>query len=372
MIKLCLLLILWPLLLCGASAQFSASKGQENIVPNHSFEKFSGTPIGWYYKGAHFDNVMQYWNSPTSTSPDIFGKGIRVPNSWRDKGFGDLRAQSGNRFVGITLYGCSNGKPHCREYIQIQLTEPLVKGQKYGIEYYISHLPRSMYCNNMGIYFSDKQYEYKIEQHLDFIPQTKEEKVAEISPKNWKRIKHEFVASSTASYLIIGNFNTDDETQVIQHAKQDFNYAYYYFDNISVVKQRPIIPVPAQPNTLMAKPIETGEIIILKDIYFDLSKSNLLPRSYRTLKNLIALMHKFPNLKIEIRGHTDNQGSSKYNQELSLERAAAVVDYLHIHGNIPRARLKFVGYGDSKPVSSNQSLDGRQQNRRVEFLVLSN
>lgn len=362
----------WLLLISSLAAQTPDSKSQQNIVPNSSFEKFSGTPIGWYYKGAHFDNVMQYWKSPTSTSPDIFGKGVRVPNTWHSKGFGDLAAQDGERFVGITLYGCSNGKPHCREYLQIQLKEPLVIGQKYAVSYYISHLPRSMYCNNMGIHFSDKQYEYKIEQHLDFSTETKEEKVVVVSAKKWKKIKHEFIAEEASSYLIIGNFDTDEQTQVSQTAKQDFNYAYYYFDNISVIKQRPIITVPAQPNTLLANTIQAGEIIVLKDIFFDLNKSDLLPRSYRTLENLIVLMQNSPNLKIEIRGHTDNQGSSDYNQELSLKRAASVVDYLYIHGDIDRSRLKFIGYGDSNPVSSNESLDGRQQNRRVEFLVLSN
>ena len=343
----------------------------QNIVPNASFEDFSGTPIGWYYKGAHFDNVMRFWNSPTSTSPDIFGKGIRVPNSWKNKGFGDQSPHHGERFVGITLYGCSKGKPHCREYLQIRLEEPLVVGQRYQVEYYISHLPRSAYCNNMGIYFSEKQYEYKTEEFLSFTPQIKEEKIAKVSSHSWKKISQEFTANNEATVMIIGNFNEDEQTEVLQNSNQDFNYSYYYFDNISVTKRKPIIDVPVHSNELLSNNISTGEIIVLKNIFFDLNKSELLPRSHIALHDLIDLMRSKPKLRIEIRGHTDNQGDSVYNQELSFKRAKSVVEYLIAQGGIEKSRLQFKGLGDSLPCSSNETLEGRQQNRRVEFLVLS-
>jgi len=314
--------------------QLAEDKMPQNIVPNPSFEDFSGTPIGWYYKGAHFDNVMQFWNSPT-------------------------------------MYGCSNGKPHCREYVQIQLEEPLVVGQRYEVQYHISHLPRSMYSNNMGVYFSEKQYEYKTEELLQFTPQVQEKQVASITAKNWKKVTAEFIAETPAAYLIIGNFNDDEQTEVNQIAKQDFKFSYYYFDNISVIKKRPYVDVPEHPNELLNNKIETGEIIVLKNIFFDLNKSALLPRSHIALQDLIDLMRSKPNLRIEIRGHTDNQGDSDYNQELSFRRAESVVDFIHTRGGIGKSRLQFKGFGDSQPSSSNETLEGRQQNRRVEFLVLS-
>lgn len=356
---------------------FSSSYGQlddpttHNIVPNHSFENFSGTPIGWYYKGAHFDNVMRFWNSPTSTSPDIFGKSVRVPNSWKNKGFGDQTAFHGERFVGITLYGCSKGKPHCREYLQIQLEEPLVVGQRYKVQFYVSHLPRSTYCNNIGVHFSEKQYEFRTEELLSFEPQVIEKNIATVSPKGWKKVSQEFVATTPASYLIIGNFKDDENTQTRQLPNQDFNYSYYYVDNISVVKSKPLIEVPIHSNELLNNKIKAGEIIVLKNIFFDLNKSELLPLSYVALMDLIDLMNTKPNLRIEIRGHTDNQGNKEYNQELSFKRAKSVVDYLIAQGGIQHTRLEFKGLGDTLPCSSNTSLEGRQQNRRVEFRVLS-
>ncbi|MEZ4983234.1 MAG: hypothetical protein R2769_16930, partial [Saprospiraceae bacterium] len=115
-------------------AQSSAEVQLENIVPNGGFEQYAATPIGWFYKGQHFTNVMKFWSSPTAASPDIFGPKVRVPAHWADKGFGKMKPHGGESMVGLTLYGCDDGKPHCREYIQIQLKEPLVPSQGYYFE----------------------------------------------------------------------------------------------------------------------------------------------------------------------------------------------------------------------------------------------
>ncbi|MEZ4952432.1 MAG: hypothetical protein R2825_02495 [Saprospiraceae bacterium] len=55
---------------------------QPNIIPNPSFERFSSPPIGWFYKGEHYTNVMKYWSSATNASPDVFGPKVRVPAHW--------------------------------------------------------------------------------------------------------------------------------------------------------------------------------------------------------------------------------------------------------------------------------------------------
>ncbi|MEM9992267.1 MAG: hypothetical protein AAF738_10925, partial [Bacteroidota bacterium] len=120
------------------------AKQLSNIIPNPSFEEYSTIPIGWFYRGQHFTNVMKYWSSATAASPDVFGPKVRVPSHWTDKGFGDQYARTGESMVGMTIYGCDNGKPHCREYIQVQLLEPLVQYQNYYLEFWVVHLPRSL------------------------------------------------------------------------------------------------------------------------------------------------------------------------------------------------------------------------------------
>jgi outer membrane protein OmpA-like peptidoglycan-associated protein len=116
------------------------------------------------------------------------------------------------------------------------------------------------------------------------------------------------------------------------------------------------------------KPIRIGESVILKNIFFDTDRYELKPTSISELTKLLELLQKNPNLKVEISGHTDNQGSAEYNIVLSQNRARAVFDYLTSNGISP-SRLTFSGYGLSRPIDSNDTPEGRANNRRTEFRV---
>src|SRR5690606_23482416 len=110
--------------------------------------------------------------------------------------------------------------------------------------------------------------------------------------------------------------------------------------------------------------------ILLKNIFFDLDKATLRPESTAELNRLIKLMNDVPTLKIELSGHTDSQGSDAYNQGLSERRAQAVVDFVTKAG-ISASRLVSMGYGETQPIATNETKEGRQLNRRTEFKVLS-
>ncbi len=103
-----------------------------------------------------------------------------------------------------------------------------------------------------------------------------------------------------------------------------------------------------------------------KTILFDLGKSTIRPESYAVLQKIVDVMKEYPNAKFEIEGHTDSSGSLALNERLSKERAASVKDYLVTIG-MDASRLTSVGYGPSKPIASNKTAAGRQQNRRVEI-----
>ncbi len=117
------------------------------------------------------------------------------------------------------------------------------------------------------------------------------------------------------------------------------------------------------------KKIEVGGSIVLNNIFFDYDKAILRSESTAELNRLIQMLNEMPTLRIEISGHTDNKGSSAYNNSLSEKRAKAVVDYLVEHG-IKADRLQFKGLGFSNPIASNDTEEGRQLNRRTEFKVL--
>lgn len=118
------------------------------------------------------------------------------------------------------------------------------------------------------------------------------------------------------------------------------------------------------------KKLEIGKSIVLNNIFYDFDKSTLRAESMAELDRLVQLMNENPSLKIELSSHTDNKGSDEYNQKLSQARAQAVVDFL-IGKGISAARLVAKGYGETIPVAANETEEGRQQNRRTEFKILS-
>jgi OOP family OmpA-OmpF porin len=116
-------------------------------------------------------------------------------------------------------------------------------------------------------------------------------------------------------------------------------------------------------------PIEVGSTVRLNNIFFDVGKATLRPESYSELDRLGGLMVQNPKMQIELSGHTDNVGSDDSNMKLSEDRAKTVTEYLITLG-IATNRVIAKGYGETKPVTSNDTEDGRQMNRRVEFTIL--
>ncbi len=123
--------------------------------------------------------------------------------------------------------------------------------------------------------------------------------------------------------------------------------------------------------TIELKNIRIGSKIALRNVFFDTGKSGIRPESNSELNRLVKLMKDVPGLKIELSGHTDNTGSASMNMTLSQSRAEAVVAYLARNG-IVKTRMTGVGYGPNRPVDTNDTSDGRQNNRRTEFEITGN
>jgi OmpA-OmpF porin, OOP family len=109
--------------------------------------------------------------------------------------------------------------------------------------------------------------------------------------------------------------------------------------------------------------------IKLPGVVFETNKAELLPESIPVLEGAIATLKRYPDLKIQVAGHTDSRGSDAYNLDLSARRAATVLKFLQ-DGGVPND-LSSRGYGERQPVASNNNDDGRQQNRRVVLRVLN-
>jgi len=345
-----------------------AQKPSANIVPNPGFERFASAPIGWSYKGAYFGEVVKYWFSATTASPDIYGPGVHVPMDWAEKGFGDQKPRTGKCMAGLTLFGCTNGKPHCREFVEIQLAEPLVVGQAYHVEFWVTHLAKSLQINNLGAYFSISEIKRMTDEVLVRDAQVSAKNIVPAPGGKWVKLSGQFVAKYEAEYLVIGNFRDDFNTLSVAPREDCFNYAYYYLDDVLVKKIPPYMPVPIKPDDLSLQKLEQGKTIQLKNIYFEFDKDELMPRSFVELNKLLKIMREHPKLSIEIVGHTDALGDEDYNLDLSRRRALAVVNFLQ-ENKISKNRLRSHGEGEAKPIASNETDEGRAQNRRVEFVV---
>lgn len=113
-----------------------------------------------------------------------------------------------------------------------------------------------------------------------------------------------------------------------------------------------------------------GNKWVLLGVNFDFGKTSIRPESLPILYNAVEILLTHPNIDVEIQGYTDNIGSKKYNEKLSLERAQSVEEFLVAKG-VSSGRLTVAGYGEANPVVSNKTTEGRSLNRRIEFKILS-
>jgi outer membrane protein OmpA-like peptidoglycan-associated protein len=120
---------------------------------------------------------------------------------------------------------------------------------------------------------------------------------------------------------------------------------------------------------LYMMPIEVGITVRLNNIFFDFDKTTLRPESIPQLDRVVKFMRDNPTVSVEIGGHTDSKGSDEYNINLSQGRAESVVNYV-IEQGVDYSRIIAKGYGESLPVDTNSTDEGRQSNRRVEFKIL--
>ncbi|HEY8954497.1 OmpA family protein [Chitinophaga sp.] len=141
----------------------------------------------------------------------------------------------------------------------------------------------------------------------------------------------------------------------------------FYSDNFSLKEHNPGIPYE---KNIPLQPLAANASIVLNNIFFDSKQYNLKPESVTELNKLVTLLKDNPAVKIEISGYTDNVGSDKDNLLLSQNRAKAVVNYLSEKGITPD-RLTAKGYGESNPVATNDTEEGRAANRRTVFRVIS-
>ncbi len=187
----------------------------------------------------------------------------------------------------------------------------------------------------------------------------------EIRTSNSDKVVEGMVDKKTGDYAIA--VAVEQEEEVLMTVKKEghaFSSKYIKIDKQEVTEE------PLEVN-LEVKKVETGKTVQINDIHYATNSAVFKEGSEFILNNFVSYLKDYPNVKIEIHGHTDNVGNDASNQKLSEARAKSVRDYLVEQGISEGRIIAYKGFGESKPIADNKTESGRAKNRRTEFVIVA-
>ncbi len=352
------LICIYGVLLLSTLEAFS-----QNLVPNPDFEEYHHCPT--YFNDGNATNLFK-WTSADMGTPDYYNRCSKtnagVPYNWA----GTSEAKSGDGYAGIYVYMPGG----YREYLQNTLLSPLEKGENYLVRFFYKQASNSEFLTgNIGLMFSGFISENS-NQKMDTILHHSDSISFGLADQ-WRLFEEIYQARGGEKILIIGNYAPSSEMEKI---KIPFRYvdepmlnnsSYFYIDNVSIIQLSEPEEVAPEGNIIFPD-INIDEPLVLDNVLFDFNSSTMNPSSFGQLDSLVFFLEENA-LNIEVRGFTDSIGSETYNLALAKARSNSVASYL-IEKGIKEDRVKAVGFGELLPTSSNESDEGRKQNRRVEII----
>ncbi|MFK7813649.1 MAG: OmpA family protein [Maribacter sp.] len=345
----------------------------QNVVKNPSFEDYINCPkhLG------NFDADVIGWTTPTDGSTDYFNgcsTAMGTPKNFN----GSQPADFGKGYAGLYLYAPDD----YREYLQAELTKPLVKGEKYQVSFYVSLAERSDFAiKEFGVLFSKDKMKVSGKKPLSkkkiYQQKGNEYNFMEIGysnfysdTKDWILVHTQFVAKGTERYLTMGNFKNNARTRMFKTKRNAKQGAYYYIDLV-IVESLSKINTSKKDLANSKSSKETfalDETHIFENLLFAFDKFKIQQESKKEMLALYEYVNTDTTLQINILGHTDSVGSDAYNQKLSSRRAQAVANYLMKLG-LSKDCITWKGHGGKSPIATNDNERGRRENRRVEFVI---
>lgn len=377
----------------GLSATFAFGQSNESIVPNGSFESIGKEPK----KLGAIESALG-WYSPTGAKADLFIPSKKTPIIGVPENiYGKEAAKDGSNYAGFIAFSHNNKLP--RSYVSNKLEVPLKKGDKYCVQFHVAMAEASTYaCNQIGAIFSKKAFGTEAKESMIEKPQVRNEdnKVFN-APYGWDRVCNTFEAEGGEKYIVIGNFNSNEDTKTLRVKKDSKSKitpipaAYYFLDNITVTLIDENNPCDCAPNdptigyskTVYQKAININDDMTLNQkieslsVYFGFGKTDLTDAGKDALNLVVKLLKENPNTRLQINGFSDEAEDkaaeeNSFFQGMDGKRVNVIFNYLKENG-IGETRLIPSPQGSSEKnaeITSNDDEDISQaKNRRIEFKV---
>ena len=364
----------------------------QNLVVNPSFEQETRRPADCSFAGTDLvlTNSCKGWNGFFQQTPDYHFYNPNTLNCSVPK------PRTGSHALGLICFHPRQADFY-HEHAQGSLSKPMEKGKVYHLEFWLTqadsagkhHIKRQVAgnakiqpvaCNRLGVFFTAEpnsaraDFQQDIEL-FDIRPQVVFEEILTTRAGEWRKITASFKADKPYKFFTIGNFSADVVTETLPKVSGEpltrvevaageqtiRPIGYYLFDDFFIAEN----PPPAD----LAESLKNDGRFVFQHVLFDFEKADLLPSSFVELDRLADFLTKNPSVSVEIGGHTDAVGDEAANQQLSENRAQAVVSYL-VSKKMDAKRLSAIGFGELQPVAENESETGRKLNRRVECRVV--
>lgn len=344
-------------IICFLTAMVTNVVHAQNLVPDPSFENVFRLPT----KKENSLTCTKNWMSPTNGVSDYYHQNGKRHAGVPRNIFGKQKPHSGIAYAGICV------RTHFIEYVQTKLVDTLKKDQDYLVEFYVSRAERSIgKVREFGVLFTQKMTWGLTDLGIPVVPPIEFLKPSGYkNKKKWMKLSAVYHATGNELVIIIGPFKNE-------HSKRFRGFAHYYIDDVSIT------PIISKKDSVHSSKVseaipeffspKIGEIVTLNNVFFATNQSEFLPQSFSELDRLVSFLKENINTRILISGHTDNTGNEEQNKLLSMARAKAVANYL-LQNGVSELQIEYMGYGSSKPIKSNETEEGKQANRRVEFVV---
>jgi len=363
------------------------AQGLQNMVRNPSFEQYKNLPedLGQIKQASFHGGGNQaegdYYHRRAKN------KDVATP---RNK-MGRAEPRTGDAYAGFYAYTNRYVKREFREYIQLQLKQPLLKDHEYCVRAHV-YLSESSNRGLAGLGLSTSRYAMAKDNQtvleLPYVWLLKQDKKP-IVDRKWVEVSTIYKAQGGETHIIIGNFQWDKDTKVTGAIEVDsfrnpnVDFAYYFLDDVCVTdlkfnfscdcgnydyiasRQYETIVIDTR---IVPKTYALNAPTVLENVRFERDKATILPASHTSLDELVLILKKNPTYVLEISGHTSDKGDARENHFLSQRRAKAVCDYL-IASGISDKRLTYRGYGQARPIALNNSAENRAKNERIQVLL---